>query len=187
MTRFSKMSVRFVPHEDRLAMICDAGDEGVQCLWLIRPLAQKLVIALTSAIKPKDPIPSHADLRDEFAQSSAESHFVPAPPVEPRPAPDLETHTMTDSHEAPDDDGPAVPPVQWLVRAMNIKVHRDAIALTFQGAEGQEGRFAFSEERLRQWLGIIRKVTLSAGWAHPDWPDWMKHEPEPPVSARQVH
>lgn len=193
----TKMTARYVPHEDRIALTADGGQDGVVRLWLIRPLTEKLVSALAETIKPSHEDPGYADVIDAFAQSSAEERHKPVPPVEfatsqksgvttQSPPAGFNPDGGTSSH-GPQPGEPASSRNEWLVREINLKVLNDSYALTFAGTGRQEARCGFTEELLRQWLGILRRVCQTAGWTSPDWPDWMRESVKTEDSPSSLH
>ena len=170
MISLQKMTAEYVDYEDRIALTGDAGEAGLVRLWLIRPLAQKLISALIDIVKSQEGFP-HADDIEAFKQAVAEQQRQPVPPVKY-----ITSDIGKAISRAANPDGLKSLPngKDWLVREMNIKVLKDGVALTFAGGDEQKARSGFSEELLRQWLGIMRNVCITADWVVPDWPEWMK-------------
>jgi hypothetical protein len=172
------MTAEYVEHEDRIALIGDGGAEGVVRLWLVRPLIAKLVPALTDIIKPQHDDPGYAKVIDTFRQAAAEQQHTPQPPVsytagEPgaqdapaEPARDVRAEAAVRLSVKGDNE--------WLVHQMKVRVLNTGYALLFVAEDDRTVSCGLSEDLLRQWLGILRKVCLKAGWVSPDWPEWMQ-------------
>ena len=181
MINLLRMTAEYIEHEDRIALVGDGGADGVVRLWLIRPMTAKLVPALVDIIKPQHDDPGYADVIDTFKQAAAEHQHQPTPPVKYNaaqagdvPAPSVKGSSGAKMSAA------ALPVKQdneWLIREINVKLLNDGVALTFLAADDRTARCGFSEGLLRQWLGILRKVCLTADWVSPDWPEWMRESP----------
>ena len=178
MINLTRMTAEYVEHEDRIALIGDGGANGIVRLWLVRPLIAKLVPALTDIIKPKHDDPGYAKVIDTFRQAAAEQQHTPQPPVKYA----AEDAAPADEPAASARDVRAEAAVrlkvndsnEWLVREMKVRVLNTGYALLFISEDDQQVSCGFSEDLLRQWLGILRKVCLKAGWVNPDWPEWMQ-------------
>lgn len=189
MINLTRMTAEYVEHEDRIALIGDGGADGIVRLWLVRPLIAKLVPALTDIVKPRHDDPGYAKVIDTFRQAAAEQQHKPQPPVSyvaakapgaqsaaAAPAQDVRAEAaarlaVKDSNE-------------WLVREMKVRVLETGFAMLFIAEDDRQVSCGFSEDLLRQWLGILRKVCLKAGWVSPDWPEWMQeNQPVEEVSG----
>lgn len=203
MLNITKMTARYLDHEDRIVLLSQQDNGGIVALWLIRPLTQRLVTTLIEQLRPEPVTEDRAEAVEAFRQAVAEEQHQGAPPVRSsNPAVQHagaatagESATMSDvsegSEELAESEAPSAP-VQgsirtrlpqfnvedsWLVREINVKVFDSGIALTFAGSDDEEqARCGFSEDLMRQWLGILRRVCLRAGWTSEEWPDWMKRE-----------
>lgn len=190
MINLTRMTAEYVDHEDRIALIGDGGSDGIVRLWLVRPLIAKLVPALTDVVKPRHDDPGYVKVIDTFRQAAAEQQHTPQPPVNyvSTKAPQVQSAPIG----APPRDVRAEAAMrlvvkdsnEWLVREMKVRVLETGFALLFVAEDERTVSCGFSEDLLRQWLGILRKVCLKAGWVSPDWPEWMQeNQPVAEVSG----
>jgi hypothetical protein len=198
MMNLNKMTARYIEHEDRIALLAENEKGAVVCMWLARPLTQRLVTSLVDLLKPETASDEHAEALESFKQAAAEQQHQPTAPVKSsnpdlRDPGDLPPAAEEQTADAPAGGAPrayaegrgadttGMPAFKaeevWLVREINIKKFDAGYVLTFQGrVEDFAAQSGMSEALLRQWLGILRRLCLTAGWTAADWPDWMKRE-----------
>ncbi len=170
MITLQKMTADYVDHEDRIALIGDAGDGHILRLWLIRPLARQLTIALTELLKIQSGEIDNVEAQEAFKQAAAEKKQKSMPAVK-YVSSKLPLSAIADSTTSTVHINNAN---EWLVREIGAKLFSQGVTLSFQGVtDAQNAGCGLSEELLRQWLGILRKVCHSADWIGPDWPSWM--------------
>lgn len=181
MINLTRMTAEYVEHEDRIALIGDGGADGIVRLWLVRPLIAKLVPALTDIVKPRHDDPGYAKVIDTFRQVAAEQQHKPQAPVSYVAA---KAPTAQSAADVAEQDVRAEAAArmavkdtnEWLVREMKVRVLETGFAMLFLAEDDRTVSCGFSEDLLRQWLGILRKVCLKAGWVSPDWPEWMQED-----------
>lgn len=170
MITLQKMTAEYVGHEDRIALIGDAGDDGIVRLWLIRPLAHKLATSLANLLMQQASEQRHAEALEAFKQALAEEQHIPTHYVSYGAIGQTSTRSRGDAAAALRVEQRN----EWLIREINAKLFPQGVTLTFKGSvEGHVARCGLSEDLLRQWLGILRKVCHAGGWIGPDWPSWM--------------
>jgi hypothetical protein len=170
MITLKKMTADYVDREDRIALTGEAEDGRIIRLWLIRPLTRQLAVALTDLLKLQSGEDRHAEAQEAFRQAAAEHQRKPMPAVQyitrkpsQRPSASLATAVLRAENGN-----------EWLVLQIDAKLYSEGVTMSFHGADDEQiAGCGLSDELLRQWLGILRKVCHGAGWIGPDWPAWM--------------
>lgn len=152
MPEIRKVSLLYVPAEDRLALDAEDAEGGTTRLWLTQRLCRGLVTALTPILQqsvslklPGQP----PEAAQSWEQAAAMAGFGKTPGV--RAAPDS---------------------VVGLVDTVRIGPPGEQVALTF--AFGDESRtVTLTIAALRQTLAVMHRLYVEAGWPLDVWPAWI--------------
>lgn len=153
MAEIRKVSLLYVPTEDRLAFDTEDAEGATTRLWLTQRLCRGLVAALEPMLGRATTL-GLADQPPETVQSweqaAAMSGFGKIPGVQP----------TADS-------------VVGLVHAVHISPPGPQMALTFNFGDGGTLVVALSITALRQTLAVMHRLHAEAGWPLDIWPAWI--------------
>lgn len=153
MAEIRKVSLLYVPVEDRLAFdIEDAEGAGTR-LWLTQKLCRALVTALVPMLHKVATLhlpPEARDTAQSWEQAAAMAEFGKVP-------------------------GVRVPPdaVSGLVHAVHISPPGGQMTLTFDFDGGQSRSVTLSLQALRQTLSVMHRLHVEAAWPLDLWPSWI--------------
>jgi hypothetical protein len=165
MTNLERITVEYVPQEDRVRLSGQRPGAAPLAIWLTRRLLDRLLPELVkwieneagdlpaakgSGAKGRQQTVPRADVLQGFAQQAARERATPQPPV--RVAPEDET---------------------WLVHTVSISRGRSKVRLTFKSADGRTATVTLAPPLLRQWLNILHDTYRKADWPLQVWPDWI--------------
>jgi len=175
-----RLTTEYVATEDRIRLSAEVDPQTPVVIWLTQRLLLRMVPALLEWLQKeleKSPVvaasskvatsPGAAGVKDflqQAAQQSARSAVTPQQPVRA------------------DRDSPVL-----LATAINVARLPQGLRLTFRGAGDQQTyHFSLAAQPLRQWLAILKDVTLRAEWPQQIWPEWMQ-KPTVPQEPRALH
>lgn len=157
MAALQKITTTYSESEDRLRLAGqDAAGATTAVLWLTQRLTNRLVRALTQWLEGEKGgalAAAAPDLRQAWAQETARRQLQPSAPV-----------PVTR-------DVPGT-----LVASVDLTRDGKHYTIGFRQAD-TTSTLALSSTELRQWLGILRSLYLTAGWPLADWPAWMEENP----------
>jgi len=184
-SELQRLTTEYIPGEDRIRLAGELAPEQPVVVWLTQRLLYRLLPALLqwldeqvekSPIVASQPVSANPAGRDgikdflqESAQNSAQQAVTPQAPV----------RAGTDSPS-------------WVAHAVDMTLLPQAMRLTVRG-EGVQLNDAAAErmlhwsmnpQALRQWLGILQRVTLKAEWPQDIWPAWMQTKPAPAILSK---
>lgn len=161
MANIHSATLSYDPVEDRihLALLVDGGT-AVR-LWLTQRLARTLVGALANHLEKVEamPLPSVRHVLMAQEQAEAVSALRPAPPV-----------------EVDRNDG------GHLIGDISVTLAPEQIRLAFASGLDIKPCVVLDHILVRQWLGLLHRQFVRAGWPQDVWPGWMLDN-DPGVSA----
>lgn len=175
MSEVHRFTTRYVAVEDRVALSIELKDGTVRLLWLTRRLLNRLVPRLLDRLIAEPQwghpaavsTPQRNKVVQKFTQQAAVSGIQRQPAVVP-------------SEKTPQ-RGVAI-----VITEIDILTGPQSLALAFKGGKDVLQSLPFSEEALRQWLGVVYLQYKVGGWRETFWPDWME-APEPQEAARHLN
>lgn len=155
-----RFTTKFVPEEDRIQLLIELTSGEVKVAWLTRRLLNRLVKALLERLESSQAIvsadaPRAAVAAQRFSQADAVSR------IKPQTAVTLSTE-VEDAH------------TQALVTRVDVRTRAKGILLAMHSDEGLVQALPFTEQGLRQWLGVIHDQYKAGGWQERFWPPWMR-------------
>lgn len=152
-----RLTTEYVDSEDRLRLNGNvAGDGKGVSLWLTRRLLERLIPRMARWLETsEDDSPRLAPVRptvQRFAFEAAQAGLAPLPRV---------------AIAACD------PP--WVVHSVDFVFGPAGLRLVFRNADAAAG-IVFTATALRQWLGILQRLSDEAGWSIGAWPGWMRED-----------
>ena len=164
MAETRKISLLYVPAEDRMALDIEDSEGGGVRLWLTQRLCKALVSALVPMLQEVVTLklpPEAGDAAQSWDQAAAMAEFGKTPGVRLQP----------DS-------------VSGLVTAVHISPPGDQMSLTFDFGDGASRVVGLAIPALRQALAVMHRLHVQAGWPLEVWPDWIA---DPAVAAGAVN
>lgn len=153
MPEISKVSLSYLPAEDRLALDTEDTEGGATRLWLTQRLCRGLVQAILPMLQPtvgQRMAQQPPETVQSWAQAAAMQDFGKLPGV--RPGPDA---------------------ITGLVNAVHINPQEDRITLTFDFGEGDSRVVSLTGAALRQTLAVMHRLHVEASWPLDLWPGWI--------------
>ncbi len=167
----NKITVAYVPEEDRLRLAVQSIKGDHLTLWLTARLAVRLVECLIRELEKKvdnqaNQNPLQAMNQFNQWQQSASQGSIPV--VKEVPS---------------QQEGPTI-----LINAVDVGCRGDGYILTFRWSTEDGVRMVFDSKQIRQWLQIVYGQFKIARWPLTVWPVWF----EPSTSfnespARMLH
>jgi len=162
-----KITQRYDPEQDRIALTTQNTKGQVMLLWLTQRLANRLAGALVrwldEELKTTAPGRSMFTLH-AWEQSAARAQMKPGRPVDPAAA----------RSEA-------------LVDAVDLTRGPTGYTLTFKWGSADAARLTLTATELRQWLIILHGLFDTAEWSKHAWPEWFAVSPESPAPPPAPH
>jgi hypothetical protein len=150
-----KVTMVYVPVEDRIQMRAESGDDQVTIMWLSFRLCREIVRRLTRQLDmsqaKRTPI-VQSQLVQQSMHSNAKANIKPTPPV-----------------RCADVQG-------FLLTKMIIQVSDTRVVLKIPLPDGDEGILSLTLEEARQWLEILYQQYKKGEWPLEVWPAWMRSE-----------
>ena len=162
-----KFTTKYNPHQDRLCIDGQSARGEVVSLWLTYRLMRHLIPLLINLVTPAADAQDKASTLAEWAMSSAKAQQKPEAAV-----------TRLVVPNGPRADAPT--PVSWLVSSVELKSSPKRAILVFSLlANKPVATIELSPEHLRQWLSIVYRLWVGAGWPTNEWPAWVKETEKP--------
>jgi hypothetical protein len=165
-TTLERITVEYVPQEDRVRLSGQRAGAAPLAIWLTRRLLDRLLAELLKWIENEaGDLPAakgsgargrlqtlpRADVLQGFAQQAARERTTPQQPV----------------RVTPEDEA-------WLANSVGVGRGRSKIRLTFKSADGRTATVTLAAPLLRQWLNILHDTYRKAEWPLQVWPEWMR-------------
>lgn len=147
----SRITAEYVDLEDRIRLIAGTPDAPSKVIWLTQRLLNRLVPVIVQTLDQQVGDGRMVDVMQSFAQQAAEAELVPEVPVALSPQSDA-----------------------FLAHAVDLAQSEAGLSLTFRSAGEHSVRVTLPFKQLRQWLGIVHGLYLTAGWPVGVWPDWVQ-------------
>ena len=154
-----RFTTEYVAPEDRIRISLERGDDSLAILWLTRRLAIRLVPQIVRVLdvlprmQGKAKAPSPTDNAQRRNQLDALGKLEQQAPVLGGELPDgLESHLIT---------------------ALGVRMTQSVMLLDFKVDEEIVQTLPFSEDALRQWLGMLHMNFRKGGWKEDIWPTWI--------------
>ena len=167
MCKLKKVTIDYVPVEDRVRLSGECDKSGRIGIWVTRRVLDRLVPVLLDWIEreavdlpgggrqPSGETPTPKLTRAEplhgFAQEAARRSLVRQPRV------------LIQSQDR-----------SWLTRAVDVKRGPRALQIDFRGEADERAELPLPVQPLRQWLNILHDTYRKAGWSADIWPDWVR-------------
>ena len=154
-----RFTTEYVPAEDRIRISLERADGTLAVLWLTRRLATRLVAQI---VKVVDTLPrlqgktavSPSDNLQRRSQLNALGKIEQQAPVLAGKLP-----ANLDSH---------------LIIVLRVRLTKSALLIDFKIDEDTVAQTVpFSEEAIRQWLGVLHMGFRKAEWREDVWPEWI--------------
>ena len=166
LANIQSVTFSYVAQEDRIHLaLLLAGGRTVR-LWLTQRLTRTLVGALATHLEKVEgvPLPSIRDTLMAQEQAMAVSALRPAPPVEVDPS--------ESGH---------------LIGEINVTFSPDHISLAFASDLDIKPKATLDRTMVRQWLSMLHRQFVQAGWPQDVWPGWMLDNDPGAITAATRH
>lgn len=165
-SELTRVTVHYVPEEDRVRLSGRTTDQRVVALWLTQRLLSRLLVRLFPLLQPPEQgvagAPRAAPVRSQLqamAQDAARLEHKRVAPVSP-------------------------PETGWLVREVTLRIELRRVRLGWCANKGEVASMTLTPEALRQWLNILYDAWQEAGWPSALWPTWMAQSARPASGTR---
>lgn len=152
MLKLNKVTLQYSPYEDRIRMSGghECGDPVAFLLTLrmSRALAGMLCSHLERSLPPGSPV--SPDMQLACRQRDAEWQLQPAGPVQ------FETGMG-----------------MYLPEKFDLACSPNGAAITFPAGAADTARLGMNFTELRQFLSVLHRLFLTAGWPMDCWPEWF--------------
>jgi len=75
-----------------------------------------------------------------------------------------------------------------LVRTVDLSANQGKLKITFHLADGDKAALRLNSRQLRQWLTILNRYWLAAGWPATIWPQWINGgDTSPENNVEAIH
>lgn len=159
-TAVRRFTTEYVVAEDRIRISLERGDDSVAVLWLTRRLATRLVPQIVRVL----------DTMPRLQQATAK----PAAPSD-----NAQRRNQLDAFGKLEQQAPVLGGElpenleSHLISALSVRMTRSLMLLDFKTGEDIVQTLPFSEEALRQWLGLLHLNFNKALWKEDIWPAWI--------------
>ena len=147
-----KATLCYVPGEDRVCMTAESDGSKQVLFWLTQRMSRRLVPVLCKHLERKTPKRSviSRDMQLSVFQREAEWQYESIEPVT--------------THE---------PPAMYLPGSIDYAFSGEITGLTFPVGNDEKAEFRMTLQELRQFLAIVYKLFVHAGWSTDVWPTWF--------------
>ena len=158
-----RITTEYNAREDRIRLSGEADDSRVVVMWVTQRLFNRLLPPLLKHLEGQTRANPQPELLQTFVQESARAALKPQPAVKAEPG-----------------------ATTWLASTIDVAGSKKLVRLTFRGADGQAATLALSAEQVRQWLDVMHKTWVKAGWPLDMWPAWIK-QPDQAAGQQSTH
>jgi hypothetical protein len=155
-----RFTTEYVVAEDRVRISLERGDGSLCVLWLTRRLTSRLVpqivkiLGALPRLQGKTEMAAPSDNAQRKNQLDALGKIEQQAPVLAGDLPaDLDSHLIT---------------------ALGVRLTKQALLVDFKtDTETVVQTLPFSEDAIRQWLGVLHMNFRKAEWKEDVWPEWI--------------
>jgi len=153
-----RFTTEYVVAEDRIRISLERNDESVAVLWLTRRLTIRLVPQIVKVIGALPRLmggaPAPSANAQRRSQLDALGKIEQQAPVLSGDLPDtLEAHLIT---------------------GLGVRLTKGVVLIDFKTDEDTTVQtLPFSEEAIRQWLGVLHMCFRKGAWQEDIWPEWI--------------
>lgn len=154
-----RFTTEYVVAEDRIRISLEREDDSLLVLWLTRRLTTRLV---QQVVKMVDALPRLTGK------------------VQAAPSDNLQRRSQLDALGKIEQQAPVLAGAlpggidSHLIVEMNLRLTRTGALIDFKTSKDCVVQtFPFSEEALRQWLGVLHLNFRKAQWKEDVWPAWI--------------
>ena len=153
MSSAQRFTTEYVDFEDRVRLTYLIQDGSIHIAWLTHRFLDRLIThAVNWLEKSTRPMP-RGDTLQAFALDVAVSKLPEQPPVKA----DADAETPS-----------------WVVYSVDFKFKDATILLALKSRdEASRAELSMNIVQLRQWLNILHKQYVKAGWNLSCWPEWL--------------
>lgn len=174
MIDMNKLSLEYVPLQDRLRLTVEDQNAEVRRFWLTARLTIVVVEHLVGRLKFRQGLAA-AKTRNKTqpgGQGSPGHEHQASAPGRPAPSPVL---------------GEAASPARTeLVHAVDVGTRGESFVLTVRGETNMSMQLSMTAVQLGQWLQMVYHQFLRAGWPLAVWPDWFVPKPVAPATTQSL-
>lgn len=177
-----KFTLGYDKVQDRISLTARGPGEEVILLWLTQRLLNRLVQALircldqeleaavsVGSVVESDTGQQRAALAAPQSKNTARERIIP------------QLHAMEQSAaqsvHKPERPVQAPAPVEgFLLTTLQLTHVPKGYLIVCQWADDGAARLVMDNIQLRQFMGMLYRVVVSADWPHQSWPAWFSHE-----------
>ncbi len=147
-----KVTLAYVPEEDRIAMTAETDDARPVRFWLTQRICRNLYPVLCERLEQATPQRGviGREMQLSVSQREAEWSFESSEPVQPQE-----------------------PPPMFLPLRIDYTFSGDMTALAFPVGNDDRADFRMTMQELRQFMAILYRLFMHAGWPTDAWPSWL--------------
>ena len=148
----NKMTLLYVPDEDRICMTAQPDGSGPVLFWLTQRLCRQLIPVLCTHLERATPNKSviSRDMQLSVSQRDAEWQYQSSDPVRT--------------------DGPTP---TFLPSRIDYTFSGELTGLMFPVGKDERAQFRMNLQELRQFLAILHNLFVQSGWSVDVWPSWF--------------
>lgn len=151
MSTAQRFTTEYVDYEDRVRLTYIIQDESIHVAWLTHRFLDRLIIHAVNWLEKSVRTMPRGDTLQAFAQDVAASKLPEQPPVKADAATEM-----------------------WVVYAVDFKFNDSVTRLVLRSRDEKfRTELSMNTVQLRQWLNIIHKQYVKAGWSMSAWPEWL--------------
>lgn len=170
MSKITRITLSYSPAEDRihLALLLEGG--RALSMWLTQRLGRLLASALVTLLERAQKATAAREARAAAVRGDDEV-IVPQVVAEAL-AQDQALAVATikpEEHTIPDADSPV-----WLITDIKMTLGRRHVQLQLVSSLDVMPSAILDETAVRQWLSLLHKQFVHAGWPLDIWPQWLQ-------------
>jgi hypothetical protein len=166
-----RFTTKYVPEEDRIQLLVELTSGDVKVAWLTRRLLNMVLPPVLKRLEvvPTEKPPEAAAAVQRFTQAAAVRSIQRQPAVASYP------------EEAPRS------PDETLIITINVRLRGKTMFFDLKAGDAIVVTLPFSEQALRQWLGVLYGQYHAAEWTESFWPAWMDLSSQEAVAAMRLN
>lgn len=166
-----RFTTKFVPEEDRIQLLIELTSGDVKVAWFTRRLLNRVLPPVLKRLEavPTERPPEAAAAVQRFTQAAAVRSIQRQPAVAPNPE---ETPPFPD---------------EALIITIHVRLRGRMVFFDLKAGEAIFVILPFSEQSLRQWLGVLYGQYQAAEWTESFWPAWMDLTSQEAVAAMRLN
>lgn len=156
-----RFTTEYVVAEDRIRISLEREDDSLAILWLTRRLMIRLVPQIVRVLKTLPQLQGQTVVKTSPRSDNAQRrNQMDALGKLEQQAPVL-SGDLSDSIDSS------------LVSGLGVRMARGVMLMDFKVGEEVVQILPFTEDALRQWLGMLHVNFTKAGWKEDIWPNWI--------------